>query len=433
MKKLLFAALAAFGLWACSSQEEPQLPVQDEGMPETEFASVIRTPEEAKACAINAFSRFYGMSRAIMPIKDVRCVKSKTGSRSAISDTLYYIVNTENNDGYAIIAANREVEPVLAVTESGNIEDPGNVENPGLAMYLDDMADCLSHTLDYEFKRDDSLTTIRPMYPIDPFTETRTTTSTSETISEPRAPYKWGQDFPEGYYFPNKIAGCSNIASVLAMSYFEEPKQYPINRKMETIDWATIKSHKISGYVFSEDNCGSGIDAPAHKALAHLCWGISEQNRCSYKETETSTSISNVRKMFVNSIPTLSVSDIIEGRPKAQDYSKNSIILMRAAFTDITGKDRGHEFIIDGYLTKSSTTTVAQRKLGEKFWTVISQSTTYSYYNHINWGWNGLDNGYFYYSEYDTGAAERYDNPYQFNNSGYAFTKDYRFFVIHGQ
>lgn len=434
MKKIFFAAIAAIGFWACSSQEEPQLPELNE-TPATVELSVIRTPEEAKSCAISAFSRFYGMSRAIMPIKDVLCVKSKTGSRSAINDTLYYIVNTENNDGYAIIAANREVGPVLAVTESGNIEDPDNIENPGLAMYLD----YLNVIPKFQGRPiNDSLTTIQPNpwwvgdgdHGENPLPGPQYRTETHEKIDEalPRATYNWGQHFPEGTYFRNGIAGCGNTATLLLMSYFEHPSWIKFEKAGgKKVDWALIKSHYQSfGKGTYYDYCG-GVDTPAHREIADLCYTIGLLNDSDdSKSDKTSTTIKKVHGTLVsirsnNFMP----QKIMTGMPNGKNSLGNGIIYTRA--TD--NKEGGHAFIIDGY--KEITTTVInyKRESGESIWTETSRRVSVENYNHINWGWCGMDNGYFYVDEYQTNKGHGYDS-YKNDSTYYNFTKNFQYFVV---
>ena len=207
MKKIFFVALAAFGLWACSSQEEPQVPVLNESMPQTELY-YARTPEEARLCALDAYSRFYGVSRSTPKIKNVRTFSSSRGRSSENIDTAFYIVNLDNNDGYAVIAANRSIEPVLAITESGNIESLDSVESPGAKIFFDELFSLNANPIFQGKPINDSISTIQPNpwwtgsgdngENPNPVPQYKTEVTITHDDVAPRAPYSWGQDFPEG-------------------------------------------------------------------------------------------------------------------------------------------------------------------------------------------------------------------------------------------
>ncbi len=438
MKKLLIAMLAVVGLWACTSQDEPAAAVVDDSATAETVLPATRTPEEARACAIDAFSRFYGMSRAITPIKDVRCVTAKREARSAAGDTLYYIVNAEDNGGYAIISADREMVPVLAVTESGNIDDPENVDNPGVEDFLDDL-----HYLSFPPSTDkkpinDSLTTIRPNpwwsgsgdngENPNPVPQYRTEVTIHNDEVAPRAPYRWGQNFPEGAYFSNGVAGCANTAALLLLSYFEVPKWFTfINSGYKTVDWALIKSHKYSlGEGATYDLCG-GIDHASHRVIADFCYtlGILNNSEPKDKEKKTSTKLENVHKTLV-SFRTLGFNprEIVSGKPNAKNHLGDGIIYVGAH----SGKD-GHAFIIDGYKSTTTTTTTYKREPGATSWDVIDRKVEIETYNHINWGWCGKDNGYFAVDVFRPDGGKEYDDGFRYTHDS-DFTKNFKYFVV---
>ena len=95
-----------------------------------------------------------------------------------------YVFNFENNDGFSVIAANRAVDPVLAVAEKGNYTygEPTGVEN--FDFYMDAMAQ--------------SLAVIKP-----PKFDTIRTTPKFKTVEvnesrscDPLIPVRWGQRSP---------------------------------------------------------------------------------------------------------------------------------------------------------------------------------------------------------------------------------------------
>lgn len=106
-----------------------------------------RTPQDAQALAADAFRTFidstYVESRSGSIIdysKPVVILRNPLSRSSESNDTLIYIVNYADDAGYAIIAAPKKVEPVLAVVHEGSFNEDLNdpsAHSPGFLMWLD--------------------------------------------------------------------------------------------------------------------------------------------------------------------------------------------------------------------------------------------------------------------------------------------------------
>lgn len=423
LKKLFAIVCMAIAVWACNNSEDDVLVVPETNDVQAgELLTGIRTEAEARACAMEAYATFYGASRSLTLIKDVKCVTSKGGSRSAVGDTLYYVVNTEDNAGYALIAADRNLPPVLAVTESGNIENVDSVETPGASIFLG----ALETAGRFEIRDDlkDSTKIIKPIYPIDPLKDYTSKTIITDTKTGPKTPCQWGQTFPEGHYFPNQQAGCGNVASVLAMSCFEEPKTFPgYDNKTIDIDWELLKQHITSGPLY--DHCGYSVAAPQHKLLAYLCRSVAIKNNSTYGQNTTGTVMQDINRMFKQYVPNLTVSDVIYEFPDINSAVSKDVYIVGA-----TCADGSHAFIIDGKLIHKVVHNRYERSklsTSDDDWKLISSTTQYEYYSHINWGWNGVDNGYFASYPFRTDAAREYDGL-----SGHTdyYSSNYHYFKI---
>lgn len=57
-------------------------------------------------------------------------------SRSSNTDTLLYVVDLEDEQGFVVIAANRAVEPIMAVTEKGSFDSPEVQSNEGFQSFM---------------------------------------------------------------------------------------------------------------------------------------------------------------------------------------------------------------------------------------------------------------------------------------------------------
>lgn len=267
MKRFLIITILAAAFWACTQSDEPQVPQQTPDREEVPMGA-IRTPEEARECAVNAFATFYGMSRAIPVVKGINAYGSKGLSRSESLDTAFYVVNLMDNQGYAVIDANADAEPVLAVTESGNIESLDSIENPGVQLFFN----CLSAIKPGDPKPNPDLGGITQ---IKQFKEE---VKNEEFKVTPRADFHWGQLFPENKYMPNNLAGCGNIATLLTFSYFEQPKKIVLDNGTIDIDWSLIKKHRTSKV--SLDNCGENEEQrrKIHTLIGMFCKVIAFYN-----------------------------------------------------------------------------------------------------------------------------------------------------------
>ena len=432
MKKLLFVALAAFGLWACSSQEEPQVPVLNESMPQTEL-TYARTPEEAVNFTLDAYNHFYGESRSIPEIKNVRTFKSQQGRSSESSDTSFYVVNLENNGGYAVIAANPYIEPVLAITENGNIESLDDIENPGAAMFFNQL---YSFLLPPNVKPafGDSLTDLRWNYDIGygPINDTgeneyRTETYVDDNKSELRAPFNWGQRYPEGIYCPNGLSGCTNTATALVFSYFAYPTEFDdLHGNVVAIDWDSVRAHKQSTNENQMDGCATQA---GHTSLARLCRALGVRNNSTYSMNPWGTG--TALEPAYNTVTAYygTVSDIYNGMPYAYRDMQMGVIMVFAFAIDKYGSKCGHTFVIDGFNHQEIITETLMRKPLQRDWTTISKSSRWADYNHVNWGWNGSDNGYYSIGCLDPNNAYYYDGRKE--DSAYTnFNIETKYFVV---
>ncbi len=59
------------------------------------------------------------------------------GEPIVVDDTLMYVFNYDNNQGYALVSTNLATEPLIAVTEQGHLDPSQETDNPGLKLYLE--------------------------------------------------------------------------------------------------------------------------------------------------------------------------------------------------------------------------------------------------------------------------------------------------------
>ncbi|MBQ7962992.1 MAG: C10 family peptidase [Alistipes sp.] len=297
------------------------------------------------------------------------------------ADTLYYVVNYADNAGFAVVSTTRSNEnPLLVVTEAGNYTPGEETENEGFNMYMDLLNESISR----------ERLGIDPNPPEGPTTEY----SIEEFNIGPFLNVKWGQGYPYNMYCPPYTAtetarypaGCVATAIAQIMSYHEYPTQYTptYNTSIPTqyLNWTTIKSH-VGGSATC--NCTS------HTQLAHLIAEVGEQANISYAANGSGSNIYFAQDCFEHfgyssntSILSYNFSSL------TTELTSNGPVYMRGA-----SSSEGHAWVADGYKQINYIQTTYDYELNGRP-VIVDQSITTQYYLHLNWGWDGYNNGYFY-------------------------------------
>lgn len=375
----------------------------------------FKIAEQAKGMFGDQTSTRSGQVREV-DRENVRVIcKNKTRANSSNSlDTLIYVVNYADNEGFAIISANLGTEALLGVTEIGNYDD-AIAENDGFSFFMD---------LAKKYVKNSS------RFSGDPFTVTETTMIDS---LNPLITVKWGQNFPEALYCPNTWAGCANTAVIQICSYYEFPTSMNLTfsqreRDSISIDWVEVKKHYISSNSYaSHTNCLASEDS--HKVIAELArqCGVYSNSQYKFNDLLTFSSDSPAPYSYTNYCywigpytdtlfdmdDELDVIDMIEAlgyvRPEKHLYSSQCtnfpLNLGRPVFMFGTTYDLAdsHYWVVDGFKYYQDVITTHATE-------PATTTITYRYYNHVNWGWKGISNGYFLDGVFAANAAYSYDD-----------------------
>ena len=198
---------------------------------------------EVFSIASEALKRFYPETKGGTDTKNIRNVIPYVNrTRSADADTLFYIVNYGNNDGFCLVSAKKSVEPILAITENGYY-DGGETGNAGFDIYISGLVAELSSIGDGGIIiQPDIVDTIR-------FTEL--------TVG-PILETTWHQVDPYNYYCPTirdeylilhhcKV-GCGAVALSQIAAYYEHPTSLNLTfsgAPVQTLypDWDEMKEY----------------------------------------------------------------------------------------------------------------------------------------------------------------------------------------------
>ncbi len=388
----------------------------------------IRTLGEAIQIAQNATNMFATTrggsdnSRTV-DMNNIEYVTNRTTRSDGSQDTLLYVINYENEQGFCVVSANNNTEGLLAVTDQGeyDTEFAASDENGGFKIFMS-MAEQYVRTAEpassnfdpgtlYEFtRRYDTIRTI--------------------TIS-PKVTVRWGQSGVEGAYASNGIAGCSNIAMAQIMSYFAYPSNiaitYTDSLSTLALNWTDINKHVGEHNVFL---CAAS-DA-THQTIGHFIRELGKLNDSDYKKDVTSTYYRDVLRTFQQLGYTVSNLTNYDGGLFTTYLNSNKLIYMRGDCIDDDGDLVGHAWVVDGECQYDVHITEWKRAWGDTEWTFVRDGgwITTSYM-HINWGWDGDSNGYFAANVFETANGDFDFTGYPHENSqDCTFDQMLRYFTV---
>lgn len=383
-KNFLFVLAAALMMAACSKQESiestPAIPTAKTSM------SNMRSYEEALRIAENAIGMLEDSKSSTRSTEKCRKINlsenkvimrdAKTRGESGASDSLIYVFNFENNEGFALVSASKNTEGLLAVTEKGHFEPDHPSDIKGFDDFLSLAKEYVINAPAGEFSHvENGLTDIVFEYiTVGPYLEV-----------------KWGQGKGkvEGELFSNKVAGCANIALGQIMTYYEYPDSIALTYKdadvsMQNLPWSSMRLHN-NGNTHSETFLpGVCKNMSAHKAIARLIRQLGELNHSYPDGDETATTALYIPQTMNTLGYTVSATALSAIR---SEIDNNHLMF-------VTGKNYqylydSHAWVMDGY-----------KKEIQKERTIINGLTHDTvtgvfYYNHFNWGDYGAYNGYF--------------------------------------
>lgn len=359
-----------------SSAVAPEQPVQPTVLLPT------RSYEEALSLArksIALVDRGQTRSATARSIRSERgqCVTTPSTRSGVETDTLMYVFNFEGDDGFSIIAANRAVDPVLAVAEKGNYTygEPTGVEN--FDFYMDVMAQ--------------SLAVIKP-----PKFDTIRTTPKFKTVEinesrscEPLIPVNWGQGFPYGDYCSNKTSGCVATAIAQIMAYYRFPPSFtttytdaPHAGETIVLNWTSMISYP---YVYQ-------VPALMREIGQRVGMRYLDDSRA-YSENVASC-VRSFGYSCTSGVPNFARSTIYDALDE-----RCPVYVDGTRYVEKVQK--GHAWVADGYEYARIGTEYYEEILIDNgltlYYDYILTKSTVQTTNllHYNWGWNGDFNGYF--------------------------------------
>ncbi len=383
---------------ACANDEPAHEAFDHEAENKTGVEAILMSSDEAIEIAEKSYANFYGKLRTPKSRDSYSkpVAITQTHSRATEGDTIAYIVNFPNNEGYAIIRAfKNSMSPVLAVVEDGFLGGIDEITVPAQKEYIQTMLSTNDIATNDVISRGGSAV-------ITPVTEEKYEIDTLYShrygvVSE----LKWGQGSAFGAYCDNGLCGCFPLATLFVMAHYEEAAEMKINftnKKAPSVntvihpDWKNIKRYgkPYDGY----------WNMPTQESITNI--GLIARQIGAYakseykgwdggKDTTTSTSESNAIAALKTIFPQKSVSGW-------SSYDKTGIaegLKYAPVIMSGQGSAGGHAWVAEAYEHSQVQVKYYTREYMHLFWTLVSTTYREEEYMYFNWGWYGTGDGYY--------------------------------------
>lgn len=445
MRKLrLLAVLAAIVAVGCQQENFDEVVLPDNDTIAVE-QSGFRSYDEALEIAENSIRLIEGkdvtrstMKRRIIKnnVQTIRSNATRSGNTS--DDPVAYVVNFEDNQGFAVIAANEQINPLIAVTESGNYTYG---EPTGVEAFDDYMDNAIS-----------TLAIVHPpiTLPDDPITPTPGVVTDTVDIYgrvDPLLTTKWGQDGIYGAKYPTGEVRCAAVALGQIIAYHQSPtimQQTHSNNLYMWIPWNDILRHDNAN---DNDNTDSSCDCGCnYNILGTILYELGYRLHAKFVDTFPNEPVSgsgrdmdvlNVLHDFGYDESTL-MSNVTWDISSTMTTVFDNLDAHQPVYVGGSNDDNGHAWVVDGYHNESYGVRYYRYNTlydpinpspNQPRLILVGTTVTTTRMLHCNWGYNGMCNGWFTYGNFDLDDGELYDDIFGNYLLNY-YTKN--FGIIHG-
>ncbi len=397
MKKTLYLL---FLILLCACTEQYDLPSDKSGAANP----FQRSEREAMDIAVDVFRSGTRTTRAaiVSKLSVEPMLSSRHHTRLGATtdvDTAYFIVNSGDNEGFAFISGDKRQTPLLAFSDSGSLNSKDFEENPGLAIFKEK---CDGDVMLYDGE-----------YP----SENRQEAHSSDTTVFYRYmdlnlyrmdDANWGQGAPYNDMAYTRggekcPAGCVPTAVAQLLNFY----QYPKAIKGYTFDWPLLAFHRSRH---------ADYRPYFNKEVAMLFHKVGEIVKVDYEPTGSAASTDSIKQRLQE----LGYKVIAETPlDKTLDAVRDILPMMKQGRPTImegflVNASPGHMWLADGWATFVKVTTYRDRPNVE-YWSKKSMEDVYI---HMNWGWDGKNNGFFLSDIYDIQHEQtQYDSDRRINKS----------------
>ncbi len=328
-----------------------------------------------------------------------------------------HVFNFEDNGGFALMSATREMPSLLAITDGGNIDTNQVIDDPGLIMFLTN--------LEGQIKPEPAPDDQEPAYYI-----TKEYGSYKYTLHNPIGGYckvHWNQHTPFNKYCPVKgkdttIAGCVAVACAQLMSVYKYPASYDgyyYNWSKMITDSTNDGISKLIRQLGSKDNLD--MDYGVESSSADPVNIPRTLKRFGYSNGGT---LKNYDKNEI-------VNEIKNGYCVLLGGFSHKVKQKVLGITFNTYHTGGHRWLVHGALTSTRQVTTIKELNNKNRDVQVITSNESTHYILCNFGWQDRTcNGYYLGDVFDTNKNPNYRESFTKSDKDYFY--QYNFTMVTG-
>lgn len=319
-------------------------------------------------------------SRSVSSVEYLgRC--GKTRSHMTGSDTLFYLVNYSNNEGFAMLAADRRLESVYAISSEGSLSMQDTIVNPALKDFFETAFSQAQYIVDNTSAEIDPYLVIKNniVYKAGPLLKEFVAMNWRPT--EPFNKYCFTTNGDQA------VAGCVAAAAEMCMTFNKWPESY----KDRSFDWTRM----FDSSYYSLDN---------HAFLMHE---VGELVKMKYGVGESSSDPELLRNAMITMGFKDSGTFLQFNDQDVANHFKPTSEFRGPVFVGGYEGNGGHAWVADGVLKYETPGNSIDPIDGSK----VNNTVTLI---HCVWGRWGGDNGYFKWnSELNSFDENSYNTDYE--------------------
>ena len=419
MKKsyLMLLLVAMFALVACNYNESEVVV----GTTQTNEDAIVDGKVPLTRAISNAdfvFRNTEELGNKTRKIKSVDVLKrananSRVTRTSSLDeqDALAYVVNYDNNEGFAILAATTKLPPVISIGDEGNFNTEGFVnfiQNNGATRSGEE----INPAQEVQYAVINNSLMLPSVDIGGPKVEGVDTTIMFRCL--PLAKTKWGQGEPYNYYAPadpndsnlKSVAGCVPVAAAQTLaSLCYHHNWRPTTQLSETY---TVNWYKINRMIFNDVFGFTDQDQSSDAlAVASLIRAIGEDINVSYGADASGSNNYKLKSTYEKlGLTNVNFGNETDEIPVTQDDIFSMIINKNYPVTTqakLQNSNQGHSFVLDGWLRlEYSVETFEQTDLSGSRPLIIPDNIQHNFdLVHVNFGWKGKCDGYYLPEAFD--------------------------------
>jgi len=426
---LLSILTVTLGLVRCKEEPSSDLPLKQPELFQVETGEAIDVAQAYLKVGLDS-AESKGNARTAATSDSSRKVTDIKTIRDPDRNPLMYVIsfsekNSPGNNpasrGSIVVSADKRVVPILAKTETGSIDPDG--DNPGLKIWFDYVSKTIMAAKARRSEPSDGVKALWSRYGKDylKLKNGRTTDCTDPPCPDDPCPAdyfyqspvllttNWGQWEPYNMFCPSSganacqpcgqsTAGCAAVAIAQVFNRYKKPATYtlapagPVNYVYPLANAATTT------------NCVSAHVRDREIAALIRCAGMWINTHYAFNKCSSYSWREQTKNAFASAGYSKSGNRVSWGSnyQAVGDELKNGHPVIIDATTGFLQFNDWHIWVVDGYQQY-----ITYNKADPQ--NPFSSCLSYEYaYFHLNWGWEGDDNGWYGLSNF-TGDGEEYD------------------------